>query len=125
MSLQFFPHKVSATPLPCLVCIERSQFDTPLLHSFLSQVSHVLVLEEPSLPAAQTPWNAKTDEWWHKTVTGLSSTAEVEWLQSEDRSFLLYTSGSTGKPKGVVHTIGACQTTVLLQFDNIRHQKQH
>lgn len=70
------------------------------------QVSHVLVLEEPSLPAAQTPWNAKTDEWWHTAVSGLSPTAEVEWLQSEDRSFLLYTSGSTGKPKGVVHTIG-------------------
>ncbi|MEW5308089.1 MAG: hypothetical protein WDW38_000075 [Sanguina aurantia] len=69
-------------------------------------VSHVLVLEEPSLPAAQTPWNAKTDEWWHTAVSGLSPTAEVEWLQSEDRSFLLYTSGSTGKPKGVVHTIG-------------------
>uniref|UniRef100_A0A7S0RB14 Acetyl-coenzyme A synthetase n=1 Tax=Chlamydomonas leiostraca TaxID=1034604 RepID=A0A7S0RB14_9CHLO len=69
-------------------------------------VKRVLVLEDPCLPRKDTPWVPGRDVWWADEVPRSSHYCAPEWLDSEDRSFLLYTSGSTGKPKGVVHTTG-------------------
>lgn len=76
-------------------------------------VKRVLVVEDVSLPRKDCPWMAGRDVWWGDEVPRSSHYCAPEWLDAEDRSFLLYTSGSTGKPKGVVHTTGGYMWVTL------------
>jgi len=49
-------------------------------------------------------WVEGRDVWFDDFIGAQSEDCPVEWVGSEDPSFMLYTSGSTGKPKGVLHT---------------------
>ncbi|KAL6750699.1 acetyl CoA synthetase [Haematococcus lacustris] len=85
------------------------------------KVQRVLCLEDSSVPREACPWQPGRDVWWREEVAQRPSYCAPEWMDSEDRLFLLYTSGSTGKPKGVVHTTGgymvAAGVTCRYTFD--------
>lgn len=84
-------------------------------------MKRVLVLEDAAVARERTPWVAGRDVWWLDEVPRRPEYCVPEWMEAEDRLFLLYTSGSTGKPKGVVHTTGGYMvgagTTCRYTFD--------
>jgi len=49
-------------------------------------------------------WDSSRDVWYEEASKDVTSSCEVEPMDSEDPLFILYTSGSTGKPKGVLHS---------------------
>ena len=86
------------------------------------EVDHCAVYENKrALAAAETSFTEGRDVWWHDAVPPQSKDCPVEWVDSEDPSFMLYTSGSTGKPKGVQHCTGGymvyAATTVKYVFN--------
>jgi acetyl-CoA synthetase len=86
------------------------------------QVPVCLVADNPrAAKAADAPWTAGRDVWWHDVVPQQATAAPVTWVDAEDPLFMLYTSGSTGKPKGVVHSTGGymvyAATTFKYVFD--------
>jgi len=84
-------------------------------------VSRVLVWEDAGVPRSQCTTKPGRDVWWQETIPRFPASCAPEWMDAEDRLFLLYTSGSTGKPKGVVHTTGGYMvgtaTTMKYTFD--------
>ncbi len=62
-----------------------------------AQVRRVLVYEDASLPREQVAVQAGRDVWWLDEVPRRPTYCAPEWMDSEDRLFLLYTSGSTGE----------------------------
>ncbi|EFJ26782.1 hypothetical protein SELMODRAFT_441669 [Selaginella moellendorffii] len=78
------------------LCSQRSGF---------SVETCVVYDNETAVPRKNVAWQAR-DIWWQDAVRECSTSAEVEWMESEEPLFMLYTSGSTGKPKGVLHTVG-------------------
>ncbi|KAI3436087.1 hypothetical protein D9Q98_002145 [Chlorella vulgaris] len=80
-------------------------------------VEHVLVYANDSAESREdTHMVPGRDAFWQDVIPQQASTAEVEWMDSEDTLFYLYTSGSTGKPKGVVHSTGGFMTYAATTF---------
>ncbi|CAM6129594.1 unnamed protein product [Calypogeia fissa] len=74
-----------------------------------------------ALSRKETAFQTGRDVWWQDIIPTQSTECAIEWVDAEDRLFLLYTSGSTGKPKGVLHTTGGYMvwtaTTFKYAFD--------
>ena len=82
----------------------KSTLDTAL--DSVPSVRHVIVCKRlpASSTAAQIPWHAERDHWWHELVPPQAPAAETSMTSAEDPLMIIYTSGTTGPPKGAVHT---------------------
>ncbi len=87
--------------------------DAALAGNSCPNVKSVLVVQRTK---ADIEMQSGRDYWWEDVVTPQSSDCDPEYMDSEDRLFVLYTSGSTGKPKGVVHTTAGYNLWAHLTF---------
>ena len=65
-------------------------------------------------------WNAERDIDYREAVQSFNGeTVEVEWLESNEPSYILYTSGTTGKPKGVQRDTGGYAVALAASMHHI------
>src|SRR4029078_13197627 len=74
-----------------------------------SGVGRVLVVRRLNEgAAADVPFDARRDRWWHEAVASVSEedVRQAEETDPETPFMVIYTSGTTGAPKGTVHVHG-------------------
>ncbi len=91
----------------------KKAVDSALKNNACPTVNSVLIVQRTK---EKISFNPERDYWWHELVPAQSSECSPEYMDSEDRLFVLYTSGSTGKPKGVVHTTAGYNLWAHLTF---------
>ena len=91
----------------------KTAVDAALAENACPSVKSVLVVQRTKEPIKMEEGR---DYWWHETIPPMSAECPPEFMDSEDRLFVLYTSGSTGKPKGVVHTTAGYNLWAHLTF---------
>ncbi|WP_269607834.1 acetate--CoA ligase [Prochlorococcus marinus] len=91
----------------------KSAVDAALAENACPSVKSVLVVERTK---DSITMESGRDIWWQDIVPMQSDFCLPEYMDSEDRLFVLYTSGSTGKPKGVVHTTAGYNLWAHLTF---------
>jgi propionyl-CoA synthetase len=82
---------------------------------------HVLLVDRGLAPMARTAGcKAGRDvDWASLREQHLDANVPVEWLESNESSYILYTSGTTGKPKGVQRDVGGYAVALAASMKHI------
>ena len=79
--------------------------------------AHVLLVNRGLAPMKTMP--GRDVDWAELRSRHLDSAAPVEWLESNEPSYILYTSGTTGKPKGVQRDVGGYAVALAASMRHI------
>lgn len=94
----------------------------PLVDAALAEAStppaHVLVVNR-GLDAGMQVTRGRDVLYAPLRETHLDAVVPVEWLESNEPSYLLYTSGTTGRPKGVQRDVGGYAVALALSMTTI------
>ena len=83
---------------------------------------HVLLVKRGLID--DMDWVDGRDLDYHDEVRELDNpTVSVEWLESNEASYILYTSGTTGKPKGIQRDVGGHAVALAASMQHIYNGK--
>jgi len=78
---------------------------------------HVLLVDRGLAPMARTA--GRDVDWASLREQHLDADVPVEWLESNEASYILYTSGTTGRPKGVQRDVGGYAVALAASMKHI------
>ncbi len=78
---------------------------------------HVLLIDRGLAPMTRVA--GRDVDWAPLREQHLNADVPVEWLESNEISYILYTSGTTGKPKGVQRDVGGYAVALAASMKHI------